>query len=167
VTARFCLLCGGRLVSVRDGDHRRRRCRRCGWTYYGNPVPACAAVVLSAGRLLLARRARPPYAGMWDLPGGFLEAGEEPLGALRRELREEIRVGVRRARLIGFVTDTYGPGGVVVLAAVYRVTPTSTHVRPADAVSEARWFRRREIPYRRIAFPAVRRLIRRYLEGSR
>jgi ADP-ribose pyrophosphatase YjhB (NUDIX family) len=93
VTARFCLLCGGRLVSVRDGDHRRRRCRRCGWTYYGNPVPACAAVVLSAGRLLLARRARPPYAGMWDLPGGFLEAGEEPLGALRRELREEIRVG--------------------------------------------------------------------------
>jgi ADP-ribose pyrophosphatase YjhB (NUDIX family) len=95
------------------------------------------------------------------------EALGEPLGALRRELREEIRVGVRRARLIGFVTDTYGPGGVVVLAAVYRVTPTSTHVRPADDVSEARWFRRREIPYRRIAFPAVRRLIRRYLEGSR
>jgi ADP-ribose pyrophosphatase YjhB (NUDIX family) len=167
VTARFCLLCGGRLVSVREGGHRRRRCRRCGWTYYGNPVPACAAVVLATGRLLLARRARPPYAGMWDLPGGFLEAGEEPLGALRRELREEIGVGVRRARLIGFVTDTYGPRGVVVLSAVYRVTPTSTRVRPADDVSEARWFRRSEIPYRRIAFPAVRRLIRRYLERSR
>ena len=167
MTARYCLLCGGRLFSVREGGHRRRRCRRCGWTYYGNPVPACAAVVLATGRLLLARRARPPYAGMWDLPGGFLEAGEEPLGALRRELREEIGVGVRRVRLIGFVTDTYGPRGVVVLSAVYRVTPTSTRVRPADDVSEARWFRRREIPYRRIAFPAVRRLIRRYLEGSR
>ena len=51
--------------------------------------------------------------------------------------------------------------------ALGRVTPTSTRVRPADDVSEARWFRRREIPYRRIAFPAVRRLIRRYLEGSR
>jgi hypothetical protein len=54
-----------------------------------------------------------------------------------------------------------------VLAAVYRVTPTSTRVHPADDVSEARWFRRSEIPYRRIAFPAVRRLIRRYLGGLR
>ena len=71
------------------------------------------------------------------------------------------------ARLIGFATDTYGPRGVVVLAAVYRVTPTSTRVHPADDVSEARWFRRSEIPYRRIAFPAVRRLIRRYLGGLR
>jgi 8-oxo-dGTP diphosphatase len=167
VTARFCLRCGARLVSVRDGEHRRRCCPRCGWTFYGNPVPACAAVVLAGGRLLLARRARPPYAGMWDLPGGFLEAGEEPLGALRRELREEIDLGVRRARLIGFTTDQYGRGGVAVLAAVYRVTPTSNRVRPADDVSEARWFRRTEIPYRRIAFPGVRRMLRRYLERSR
>jgi len=54
-----------------------------------------------------------------------------------------------------------------VLAAVYHVVPTSTRVRPADDVSEAQWFRRGEIPYRRIAFPALRRLVRRYLEGER
>ena len=167
MTARFCLRCGMRLISVLDGSYRRRRCPRCGWTFYGNPVPACAAVVLAAGRVLLARRARPPYAGMWDVPGGFLEAGEEPFGALRRELREEIGVGIRRARLIGFATDQYGPRGVAVLAVVYRVTPTSSRVRPADDVSEARWFRRGEIPYRQIAFPGVRRLVRRYLEGTR
>src|SRR6185503_11021853 len=125
VTARFCLRCGARLVSAREGGHHRRRCRRCGWTYYGNPVPACAALVMAGGRLLLARRARPPYARMWDLPGGFLEAGEDPPRALRRELREEIGVSVRRARLLGFASDRYGPGGVIVLSAVYRVVPTS------------------------------------------
>ena len=37
----------------------------------------------------------------------------------------------------------------------------------ADDVSEARWFKRNEIPYRQIAFPALRRLVRRYLGGSR
>jgi 8-oxo-dGTP diphosphatase len=167
VTARFCLMCGRRLTSLLVEGHRRRRCPRCGWIFYGNPAPACAAVVLAAGRLLLARRARPPYAGMWDLPGGFLEAGEDPFGALRRELREEIGVRVRRARLIGFVTDQYGPRGVAVLAAVYRVTPTSSRVCPADDVSEAQWFKRNEIPYRQIAFPALRRLVRHYLERLR
>ena len=164
MTARFCLLCGARLVTIVDEGRRRRRCRRCGWTFYGNPVPATAAIVIAGGRLLLARRARAPYAGMWDLPGGFLEAGEEPLEGLRRELREEVGVRVRRATLIGFATDQYGPRGVTVLSVVYRITPTSSRVRPDDDVAEARWFRREEISYRRIAFPAIRRVVRRYLD---
>ena len=167
MTARFCLLCGGRLAAFVEEGHRRRRCRRCGWTFYGNPVPATAAMVIAGGRLLLARRARAPYAGMWDLPGGFLEAGEDPLAGLRRELREEIGLGILRATLMGFATDRYGPRGVTVLSIVYRVTPTSSRVRPDDDVSEARWFGRGEIPYRRIAFPAIRRMLRRHLEGGR
>jgi len=164
VTARFCLRCGARLAATRESGYARRRCRRCGWTYYGNPVPACAALAMASGRLLLGRRAHPPYARMWDLPGGFLEAGEDPPRALRRELREEIGVGVRRARLLGFASDRYGPGGVIVLSAVYHVVLASTRVRPDDDVSELHWFKRGAIPYRRIAFPAVRRLIRRYLD---
>jgi len=57
--------------------------------------------------VLLARRARAPYAGLWDLPGGFLEAGETPEAALGRELREELGARVRRARLVE--PDHYGP----------------------------------------------------------
>jgi 8-oxo-dGTP diphosphatase len=168
VTARFCLACGGRLVGVTEDGRRRRRCRRCGWTFYGNPVPAAVALIVVRGRLLLARRARPPYAGTWDLPGGFLEAGETPARALRRELREEIGVGARRATLVGFATDTYGPGGFPVLAAVYHVTPTSERTRASDDVSEARWFALREVPLRGIAFPGLRRLLRRYFaKGKR
>ncbi len=123
--ARFCLACGARLRRVRLEGRWRRRCPRCGWTFYANPVPAVAAVIVRRGRVLLTRRARPPYAGTWDAPGGFLEADETPERALRRELREEIGVGVRRARFVGFATDRYGSGGFPVLAAVYRVTPTS------------------------------------------
>jgi len=167
VRPRFCLRCGRRLRTVREDGRRRPRCPRCGWTFYANPAPAAVALVIDRGRVLLARRARDPYAGTWDLPGGFLEQDEIPLGGLRRELREEIGVGIRRASFVGFASDRYGPGGVAVLAIVYRVTPTTRRVRAQDDVAEVRWFRPREIPYREIAFVGVRRLLRDYFSRPR
>lgn len=165
--ARFCLGCGGRLGLVREDGRARKRCRRCGWTHYGNPVPAAVAVIVRRGRVLLTRRAWPPYRGTWDLPGGFLEAGESPDVALRRELREELGLGTRRARLIAFVTDRYGPRGVPILTLLYRVTPAPGRLRVADDVTEARWFPRRALPLGRIAFPSMRRALRRFLLSGR
>lgn len=47
-------------------------------------------------RLLAARRSAPPqFAGMWEFPGGKLEAGESFEDALRRELLEELGITVR------------------------------------------------------------------------
>src|SRR3990172_2657357 len=117
--ARFCMACGPPLAAVREEGRARRRCRRCGWTFYNNPVPAVLGIAERGQRLLLARRAAPPYRGTWDLPGGFLEAGETPERALARELREELGVRALAPRFIGFFPDSYGAGGMPVLAAVY------------------------------------------------
>jgi alanyl-tRNA synthetase len=52
-----------------------------------------AAALERGGRLLAARRTRPPsVAGGWELPGGKVEPGEDPAHALVRELREELAV---------------------------------------------------------------------------
>src|SRR5207245_5876286 len=59
----------------------------------------------------------------------------------------------------------YGPKGFPLLTLVYRVMPGPGRLRPGDDVSEARWFRRRAIPYREIAFPGLRRLLRRWVSG--
>ncbi|MBI2017266.1 MAG: hypothetical protein HYS77_17285 [Candidatus Rokubacteria bacterium] len=50
---------------------------------------------------------------------------------------------------------------------MYRVTSWTGAVRPADDVSEARWFSRRALPYREIAFAGLRRLLRAWAGARR
>jgi 8-oxo-dGTP diphosphatase len=57
-------------------------------------VAACA-LVDADGRVLLARRPPgKPLAGLWEFPGGKIEAGETPEAALIRELKEELDIEV-------------------------------------------------------------------------
>jgi inorganic pyrophosphatase len=46
-------------------------------------------VIIRNGRILLIKKARGPYTGMYDLPGGSPEHGEDSLTTLKREIREE------------------------------------------------------------------------------
>lgn len=59
------------------------------------------------GKALLARRARDPHAGLWELPGGFQDLGEHPADTARRELREELGLEVRLAGVLGIYLSTY------------------------------------------------------------
>jgi 8-oxo-dGTP diphosphatase len=55
-------------------------------------VAACA-LVDADGRVLIAERpAGKPMAGLWEFPGGKVEAGERPEETLIRELREEVGI---------------------------------------------------------------------------
>jgi ADP-ribose pyrophosphatase YjhB (NUDIX family) len=127
----------------------RALCAACGYVAYANPAPAaCAVCVDGAGRILLTRRAWEPYAGMWDLPGGFLAEGEHPLDALRRELLEETGLEVEPAEWFGAFMTRYGddPGARHVLNLVWEVRVTGGVPRAADDVAELRWFARDEVP---------------------
>jgi 8-oxo-dGTP diphosphatase len=74
-------------------------------------VVVAACVLLDAeGRLLISKRpAGKPLAGLWEFPGGKVEAGEEPEKALIRELHEELGIEIARSDLtpLTFASHAY------------------------------------------------------------
>ena len=72
-------------------------------------VAACALIDVD-GRVLLAERpAGKSMAGLWEFPGGKVEAGERPEDTLIRELKEELGITVSEPCLapLTFASHTY------------------------------------------------------------
>ena len=73
-------------------------------------VVAACALVDPDGRVLIAKRpAGKPMAGLWEFPGGKVEAGERPEQTLIRELKEELGIVVNPACLapLTFASHAY------------------------------------------------------------
>ncbi|CAN1492126.1 COG1051 ADP-ribose pyrophosphatase [Rhabdaerophilaceae bacterium] len=64
------------------------------------PVLAASIAVFRDGKVLLAKRGKAPALGLYSLPGGRIEPGEQMVDAVSRELAEEVGIS---ARLVGFV----------------------------------------------------------------
>lgn len=142
---RHCPRCASALAH----DDGRVECPACGFVHWAHSAPAVSAFVSDGEeRVLLARRAHDPDAGLWDAPGGFLEEGEDPLDGLRRELLEETGLRVEPGPFVGAFVDVYGTGPEAppVLNLVWEVSVAGGEAAPADDVSELRWFPREELP---------------------
>jgi len=71
-------------------------------TYPAAPILAVSAAIIRDGKVLVVRRARPPAAGLYTLPGGGVEVGETLMEAVVREVREETALVVEPVALAGY-----------------------------------------------------------------
>lgn len=107
-------------------------------------VTAGAVVCDERGRVLLLRHVLRKGSG-WGIPGGFLKGGEQPEEAVRRELREEIGLGLDSVEL-AFVRSL---GGVRQIEVIFRASMKSgalARVEKGFEIDRAEWFERDSLP---------------------
>lgn len=147
----------------------RFECPECGFATFAHSKPTSSGLVVDdQGRVLFSKRAHDPFAGKWDLPGGFLEEGEHPLDGLRRELREEAGIGIGDERLIGIWIDRYEYRRRVVatLNVYYSARLEEGAPEPADDVAEFRWFAVEDVPRDELAFGHIPDVLSAWRSGN-
>ena len=165
----YCDRCGAATAAPAKRGSRLEppRCVRCGeWLRVG-PVPAVGVAVVRSGRILLVRRRYSPMQGSWAFPGGFLEAGETPAQAARRETREETGLVVKLAGLLGGFRGG-GPGGGVIFLC-YRAVVGGGRLVAGDDATDAGFFpiQSPPEPFARGPHPLVLARLRAGSRGSR
>lgn len=105
-------------------------------------VIVAAAVMIENRKVLLSRRkAGSHLEGMWEFPGGKVEAGEDPRAALRRELEEELGVSATVGEIVEVTFHRYEDADKAVLLLFFEASrePGSPEPRAVD-VAEVGWF---------------------------
>jgi ADP-ribose pyrophosphatase YjhB (NUDIX family) len=137
-------------------------CRTCGKVVYFNPLPCVAAMLLRDKRFCLVKRNVEPGFGEWGLPAGFMEWGETPEAALRRELMEESGLECGPLRLLTVVSELIRPYGHVVILG-YTADAEEGELSPGDDASDAEFFSFDDHPP--IAFITHREILKQFLSS--
>ena len=153
---RCCPRCGGALAAAGANP---LACDACGFTFFFNPTVSAAAIVLRGdGHALFIRRGHAPGLGALAFVGGFVDAGESPEDALRREMREEVGIELADIRYLCARPNVYPYRGVgyhvIDLIFVARAADGS-EARALDGVAAVEWHDPAAVDPAALAFPAM------------
>ena len=142
---KFCPRCAAAVTRVEAFGLVRPVCPQCGWIYFQDPKVAAAVLVEKDGRVLLVRRVNEPFRGLWTLPAGFVNGGEDPAEAAARECLEETGLDVRVTRVLNVVSGREHERGADFVI-VYHAEILGGELVPADDADAVDWFARDALP---------------------
>jgi ADP-ribose pyrophosphatase YjhB (NUDIX family) len=161
---RFCPLCATPLIDRDYHGKVRRLCPSCDFVQFHDPKVSTVVFITEGDRVLMVRRGMEPAQGAWALPAGYIDSGEDPREAARREVKEETGLDVEVTRLL----EVLGPSSEakVSIVILFEAAIRGGMLQAGDDAVEARFFTREEIPFESLAFRSTRMLIEAWLNSK-
>ena len=160
--ADFCIRCGAALEDRLIYSEIRRTCSVCNHIHFYDPKVAAVTFIHNGETILLVRRAMDPEKGKWALPGGYVDANEDPRQAAIREVEEETGLHVTITRLldINFTPPANGEQGIRPIVIIFEACIVGGSIHPQDDVDRVEWFTIDNLP--ELAFKSTFQTIQRW-----
>jgi len=153
---KFCPRCTNPLNFEERFGQLRPVCPQCGWIHFVDPKVAAAVLVTQGERVLLVRRVNEPFRGMWTLPAGFVNGGEDPAEAAQRECLEETGLSIHVTRVYEIVSGREHPRGADFVI-VYEAEVLGGEMKADDDADAVEWFDESNLPP--LAFLATKKVL--------
>jgi 8-oxo-dGTP diphosphatase len=153
----FCPRCGTPVTLQERFGKLHAVCPQCEWIHFEDPKVAAAVLVEQEGHVLLVRRVNEPHRGLWTLPAGFIDAGEDPAEAAKRECLEETGLSVRVKRVLDVIAGREHERGADFVI-VYQAEILDGTLSPGDDADAVAWFSRSKLPP--LAFKATQTVLK-------
>jgi len=155
-TINFCPRCGTAITHLQKFGKLRPVCSVCGWIYFPDPKVAAAVLIKKDDFVLLVRRVNEPARGLWTLPAGFVDAGEDPARAAERECFEETGLTVHVTGILDIIAGMEHVRGANIVI-VYHAQIDGGILHARDDADLADWFSITDLPP--LAFEATMQVL--------
>ncbi|MBN1680412.1 MAG: NUDIX hydrolase [Anaerolineae bacterium] len=152
----FCQVCGHALVDRMAYGQMRRVCPECNYIHFSDPKVAAVVFIERENHVLLVRRRVNPERGKWALPAGYIDDGEDPRSAARREVAEETGLDVKITRLLDVQAGSPDSGASIVI--IYAAQALSGTAQAHDDVDGVLWYAAGD-PLPELAFDSTRTML--------
>lgn len=120
-------------------------------------------ILMEGDRILLGRRSRGAYSGMWCIPCGYVEWGEDVRDAARREFLEETGLHVDLGLVFAVHSNFHEPESLTV-GVWFSGVGTGGSLQAADDLDRVQYFRLDSVP-QELAFPTDRLVLAQLQKG--
>lgn len=163
---KFCPECGEKSLQTNFLPTKQFVCGKCDFTLFQSPSAAVMVAIVCGDEVLVARRAKDPFKGYWDLPGGFADPDETLEQAAIRELEEELNYTFTSPKYVSSNPNTYLYKNIEykTLDAFFLVQLDSKPDLVADDDVEAiQWTKLKDIDLNNFAFESAKMALKRLI----